>query len=357
MADRPTLQALMYRVRNEVTSRLQADDVLRRSDAEVYARVEAILMHSLYGYADWIMAQMFPDTCDESELPRFATLLKVPRKDAAGATGNLTFTTSIGAVIDTAMVVRALDGVEYSPTGSVTASGASTVIAAQANVAAAAGNRVAGQSGLLTQPRAGVQASVTIGDMSGGADVESVDAWRARIVEAWRNPAAGGTEEDYIRWAKEVPGVTRAWCYPLEMGPGSVVVRFVRDDESPITPDSGEVATVQAYLDTKRPVGPPDDGINGVVAAAPTLSARAFTIHISPDTPAIRAAISAELDDLMLREGFPGTTLEPCTIYLSHIREAVSQASGEVDSVVSIPAADIVMTGGNLPTRGTITWV
>jgi uncharacterized phage protein gp47/JayE len=316
-------------------------------------------MHSLYGYADWIMAQMFPDTCDESELPRFATLLKVPRKDAAYATGatGLTFATAIGAVIDTAMVVRALDGVEYSPTGSTTATTSSTVMAAQAVLPAAAGNRVAGQSGLLTQPRAGVQSSVSIGDMSGGADVESVDAWRARIVEAWRNPAAGGTEEDYIRWAKEVPGVTRAWCYPLEMGLGSVVVRFVRDDESPITPDAGEVATMQAYLDTKRPLGPPDDGINGVVAVAPTLSAQVFTIHISPDTPAIRAAIAAELADLMLREGFPGTTLEPCTILLSHIREAVSQAAGEVDSVVSVPSADIVLTSGNLPTAGTITWV
>jgi uncharacterized phage protein gp47/JayE len=328
--------------------------VLRRSDAEIQARVLSFAMHALYGYMDYIADQVFPDTCDEDNLERHAGFWKVPRKDAAAATGDVTLATSVGASIPVDTILQALDGVQYKTTGSTIAVGVSTVVAVEAVETGQAGNRASGQTVTLLQPLAGVQTAATCGDLTGGADLETVSAWRGRIVEAMRKPPAAGTKEDYERWAKEVPGVTRAWAYPLEDGLGTVAVRFVRDDDVSMIPDAGEVSDVQDYIDARKPVGMADTGVNVV---APIAEAVNFTIALTPDTAEVRAAVTAELDDLFLREAAPGTTDYPNTIYLSHIREAVSLAAGEVNSVVSVPAADVTKTGGKIATRGTITWI
>ena len=41
--------------------------------------------------------------------------------------------------------------------------------------------------------------------------------------------AAGGSQADYVNWARAVPGVTRAWAAP-EQGVGAMTVRFLMDD-------------------------------------------------------------------------------------------------------------------------------
>jgi uncharacterized phage protein gp47/JayE len=81
-----------------------------------------------------------------------------------------------------------------------------------------------------------------------GSDEESTDELRARLLARLQNPPHGGNATDYEAWAKEVSGVTRAWSYPLELGAGTVTVRFVRDDDASPIPDAGEVAAVQLTL-------------------------------------------------------------------------------------------------------------
>lgn len=345
MLERPSLQILTDRIRNDIISRLAADEVLRRSDAEVYARAESLAMHAMYGYVDWIAAQLFADTCSEDMLDRHATFWKVARKVSAAATGTVTFATSVGAYIPSGTLVRALDGVEYATTAEATAVAAATAVAVEAVEAGDAGNRVTGQSVLLVAPVDGVQTTATAGELSGGADIESFTAWRARILAAMRKPPAAGTPNDYVMWALEVPGVTRAWCYPLELGLGTVVVRFVRDDDASLIPDAGEVSTVQDYIDALRPV------TAAVTVVAPVASAVNFTISVTPATAAVKAAVQAELEDLLLREAEPGGTL-----YLSRIREAVSLAAGESDSTVTVPSADVTKSSGQIATMGVITW-
>ena len=84
---------------------------------------------------------------------------------------------------------------------------------------------------------------------------------------------------------------------------------------------------------------------------APVASAVNFTISVTPSTAAVRAAVEAELEDLLLREAEPGGTL-----YLSRIREAVSLAAGESDSTITVPSADVTKASGQIATMGVITW-
>jgi uncharacterized phage protein gp47/JayE len=66
--------------------------------------------------------------------------------------------------------------------------------------------------------------------LTGGTDQETDDELRLRVLTRIRQPPMGGDADDYVAWALAVPGVTRAWCSPLEMGIGTVTVRVMCDD-------------------------------------------------------------------------------------------------------------------------------
>ena len=88
-----------------------------------------------------------------------------------------------------------------------------------------------------------------------------------------------------------------------------------------------------------------------VTVAAPVAVPLDFDIRLTPDSSAIRAAIEAELRDLIFREAVPGGTL-----LISHIREAISIAAGEVDHVLLAPDEDQTVTAAQINTLGTLTW-
>lgn len=343
---RPTLPELVQRIGNDVMSRLLADDVLRRADAQVYARVMAGVAHGMYGFIDWLSNQVIYDTAEAEFLERWASIWGISRKAAAAATGSVAFTVQAGAVIPAGTQLQALDGVLYETTADATvaAPNASAPVAAVAG--GAAGNRATGQNLALVSPIAGVQPTATAGELSGGADVETDDALRARLLARIQQAPQGGAEADYIAWALEVAGVTRAWVYPEELGAGTVSVRFVRDNDASMIPDAGEVSAVQAYIDERRPV------TAQVTVVAPVAVPLNFTISgLVPATSTVQAAVQAELADLLLREAVPGGTL-----LLSHIRAAISAATGETDFTLVAPAANVTNTTGNMSTMGTVTW-
>jgi uncharacterized phage protein gp47/JayE len=346
--DRPSLAELVAQTQQDFAARSGLSDPLRRADVAVHARVAAGVAHGLYGALDWYARQILPDTADAEYLDRWASIwLQVPRKAAAAASGVVAFVVQAGAVIPAGTQVRALDGQVYATTAAASGVVPAFTAPVQAVGAGAAGNRTSGQAMQLVSPVAGVQPAVVAGEMSGGADIEADDALRARLLDAIRRPAQGGSAADYVAWALEVPGVTRAWCYPGELGPRSVTVRFVRDNDASIIPDAAEVAAVQAYINQRRPV------TDQLTVVAPTLLPVALTIAgLSPNTSAVQAAVSAELADLFRREAKPGGA-----VLLSHIRAAISAAAGEDDYTLTSPTANVVATTGQMLTRGVITWV
>lgn len=343
---RPNLSELVNRVRAEVISRLEQDDVLRRSDGEVYARVVAGLTHGLYGYIDWLSRQVIYDTAEAEILDRWASIWGVPRLPAASATGTVTMTGLGGAIVPAGTLLQALDGVQYQTTAEATFVGTSVVVDVEAVVPAAAGNRTTGQVLTLATPVAGVQAGAVASALSGGADIEDDESLRTRLITRIQTPPHGGSAADYVAWALEVPGVTRAWCYPLELGEGTVSVRFMRDlDAGSAIPDAGEVAAVQAHIDQVRPV------TAQVTVVAPVAAPLDFTITVVPDTAAVRDAVQAELVDLIRREAEPGGTL-----LISRIRAAISAAAGEQNYILTTPSADVANGAGSITTVGAITW-
>lgn len=346
--NRPTLPDLIDQGATEFESRLPGLLVrVRRSLIGVINRVVSGALSALYQYAEYLNRQAWPDTCDVEYLDGHGARWKVTRTPATGATGTVAFTGNNDAVIPSGAQVRRADGWLYATTAPATIVAGAASAPVVSLGAGQASNASIGVGLNLMTPIANVNAVATASTaLAGGADVEDHEPYRARILARVRKPPQGGADFDYVTWAKEIAGVTRAWVYPDEQGRGSVVVRFMRDlDPSPF-PDAGEVATVQAHLRSQRPV------TSRVFAVSAIPAPINWQIRVSPDTAAVRAAVEVELAAMLKRDAVPGGT-----ILWSHANEAISIAPGEVDHLLVAPAGDVVNPTGYMATMGTITWL
>jgi uncharacterized phage protein gp47/JayE len=274
------------------------------------------LAHHTLRFIDWLALQLLPDTAETEWLDRHADIwlvnanTTIGRKMATYAAGTVNFTATFGGYpIPAGTQLVGINGNGYETTEeAVTAdSQAPVAVATRALDPGTAGNQVAGTP-LSVSPTISYSSTAEVVEMVGGTNTENDDDLRIRVLERIRQPPMGGDATDYIAWAKAVPGVTRAWCAPLEQGIGTVTVRFMMDDLRPEFqgfPTGADVMTVDAYLDTVRPVA-----VKEVYTVAP-LPQRIDThiIDLVPDTETIRAAIEDNLQAMLLREGAPGRTI------------------------------------------------
>ncbi len=350
-AQRPSLPELIDQGAAEFESRLPGVlPRLRNSVIGVINRVLAGALSALYQYAEWMNRQAWPDVAEAEFLDGHGARWGVLRTPAAGASGSVTFTGANGALVPLGTVVQRADGLQYSSRAAGVVAAGTLVLAVRASGAVLAGqltNALLGTALQLVTPIAGVNAAASAATaLAGGADAEADAPYRARIMARIQQVPQGGSQRDYEAWVRAVPGVTRAWVYPLEQGPGTVVLRFMREDDlTGAVPDAGEVAAVQAQIDLLRPV----TAVAYVVAPEPLLLN--LTIQMTPISAAVRAAVAAELAELLRREAVPGGTL-----LLSHIRETVSTSAGEVDHSIVLPAANVVAGTGQILQLGVITW-
>ena len=349
--ERPTLPELVARISADLKSRLEfVSPALRRSVRYVYSRVFAGAVHMLHGHLEFLGRQLFPDQSEDTFLIRQALLYGLSKSPATFASGIVEFAGDPGAIIPDGAIIRRADGTEYAAVGDTEIGvGSFGEVSVAAVLAGAAGNAETTTALSLESPIAGIEATgvVTGGGLTGGADEESTEALRVRLLQYLRNPPEGGAEEDYRTWALGVAGVTRVWVYPRAEGAGTVVVRFMRDnDAGGGFPSDPEVEVLRDHIDALRPV------TAAVSVLVPIPKTWNFTLEITPDTAAVRAAVQAEIVDLFLREGNPGETIK-----LWKVEDAINDATGLTDYTLTTPSADLTHAGGELPAVGTFTWV
>ncbi|WP_175784471.1 baseplate J/gp47 family protein [Burkholderia ambifaria] len=342
----PTLPELIERVGGDLTS--NADGALRRSDQRALMRVHSGASHEMHGYLGWTARQILPDECDEAMLLRHARLrLAVPRKDAAAAAGFVSASGAEGKTIDAGALLQADDQRRYVVVETVAIRAGTAKVQIRALDAGMAGNVAAGVRLRFVSPVVGVSDTVVVLDagISGGTDQESIDRLRQRVIRSYRLVPDGGNGDDYVTWALEVPGVTRAWCRPRYMGLGTVGVFFMRDDDLNPVPDEQACALVRAHIESRRPV------TAELYVLAPKPRPIDFDIRLSPDDEATRQAVVESLSDLLEREGELGVT-----VLESHLRYAISGARGERDHKLLQPADDVALQPNEIPVMGEVTW-
>jgi len=330
----------------------QVSPVVRRLILRAIAHTQAGLVWSEHGYLSWLAEQLMPDMAESDYLARWATIFNVPKKPAAAATGAAAFSGSGGSPpIPSALPLLGPDGVTQFVTtagGDIPSGGGSVTLPVAAAQPGAVANLATGAILTLGQAIAGVSPTAIVADpgTTGGADDETDDSWRARVLLRVRTPPQGGASVDYLAWALAQPGVTRAWVFPLNRGPGTVDVAFVMDGRANIIPQPADVVAVQSAIDPLRPV------TADVVVFAPAGDPFAVTVSgLTPNTPTTQAAINAAVADLLTRDGMPAGR-----IYLNRLYAALSDAGGVTSFELVAPTADVVSATGHMPIFAPVTF-
>jgi uncharacterized phage protein gp47/JayE len=386
---RPTLTQLKDRVAADIATGLQGTSaLLRYSNLGVLGKVFAKAVNGLYGYLDWIALQANPTTATGEYAIAWGALKGKFIEPAAAAGGIVTFNGNNGVTIPTGTpLVRNSDGATFTTVADVTITNGSASATVIAGTAGAIGNSTPGTSFSLGIGIAGVISSVVaITGLGGGADVETIDAFKARYLQAYAAPAQGGAEPDYLQWADVVPGVTRVWVLRHGMGPGTVVVYFMMDI---VRASSGgfpqgvdgvaaleprDIAASGDQLLVADAIYPVQPVTALVYAASPGRNAITLTIAgISGATSATKMAISAAAAAAIAASSSPGgVTLSDGSpggvTYMSAIERAISAipaAAGFVitavassDGAVSPGAAgNVTSNTGYLATLDAVTYI
>lgn len=344
--ERPTLATLKARIAADI-ERNSGESATARGD--IYypiAQAHAGACYGLHTHLDYNRDQLFDDTADDENLLRRAAEMGIYQIAATRAAG----TATIAATDDTAIPAETIftkDQIAWRVTESATAAAGGATLNLRAVEAGVNGNLTAGKTLTIASTIAGADTTATVVEISGGAEAESVSRVRERLAERRQQPAAGGSNSDYVQWAKAAHvDVTRAWCYDNENGPGTVIVRVVTDSLATPIPTQAHIDAVTDYINLVRPAGMAGFAV-GVIAEKPLDIT--FT-SITPDTRDVRLAVEAEITDFISRESEPGGTL-----LISALNEAISAAAGETDHVIDL-SADITSNLNELIVPGTITW-
>ncbi len=365
---RPTLTELRAQVAADITAGLPtADGLLRFSNLSILGTAVAGMSHLNFGYLDWIAKQAIPFTASAEYLEGWAALKKIYRKRASAAVGQVTLLGTPGVLIDAGTEVVRADAAIFTATDTVrVASNGKAIVPVQAAGVGESGNTAVGSAMTLGSSITGVQSVGAVTSViTGGAEQENDDSLFERMLDAFQNTPKGGSGADYVAWAKEVSGVTRAWCAPNGYGAGTVIVYAMLDDanadqngfpqgsnglssEDPratsSTTATGDQLNIANHLFQVQPV------TAMVYVCSPVPRAENFTLTgLSNASTTTRAAVEAAIREVLAEQGAPkkGSVVE-----LQAIDSAIAAVSGTGGFVMTAPTQNIANVLGQLPVLG-----
>ena len=375
--NRPTLTELREQNQGYIETQLQGvGKLLRFSNMKVIADVISGMAHLHYGYLDYIALQAVPSTATDEFLSMWGALVGVYRKPAGAAIcAQVTFTGQPGSSIDAGAILKRSDNYQYRLDSWVvigsdgTATGSVTAIlpdpADEPTGGGELGNASAGTTLTLDTVWAGVDSRAVMAiAATGGSDIESEDRFRSRILFAYQNTPQGGSAADYVKWALEVPGVTRAWTVGRLVGPGTVGVYIMADGSGDGFPSGDD------GVSSKEPWGANKaTGIKGEVADhiydlqpvtalvfvnGPVKKTVDFTFEgLENATDTVKLNIRNAINDVFFDVG----TLDGSgVILLSELNYAILNVAGTSGYILTQPAANITLGVGELPVIGEVSY-
>jgi len=314
----PTLKDVRSLVRDAIRGNLPgADASIPNSVLRVMSDAMGALCHLTLQFIDWLALQLLPDTAEHEWLDRHGDIWLVNadgttgRKVATLAAGVANFGATIsGVVFPSGTQLTAPNGTGYETTQLAVGTGPDVPIPIpiRALDPGSDGNQDEGTILTIITPDPTMAGAAIVVNLDGGIDEETDDELRFRVLARIRQPPQGGAAHDYVVWALAVPGCTRAWVSPLEMGIGTVTVRVLFDDlraDDDGWPELVDLEQVTAYLDSVRPVAVKDFWV-----LAPIKQRVDVIINlINPDTTEIRAAVEASLKEMFFEMAAPGQTI------------------------------------------------
>ena len=357
----PTTQEISDNIIAQLEASLnQTIPLLPKSFLRVLAKAMAGVFILLYKYAGFMFLQIFVRTASFSPtvingvnvtpLVEWGRLIGVG--DPVPATHaelliDITVENQIGTLPSGSQLVSADNGVTYITLGAVALSAPVVQATVQAasdqgggSGAGSLGNLDAGAVISFANPLANVaRDAVVVSQTVTGADAESADAYRARVIDRFQKRPQGGAYADYEQWGEEAAGIINVYPYTDGTTPGEVTVYSEATPESSGSPDgiptAAQLLAVEDAITfdsdgraTRKPVGA---FLNSLAITRKALNVE-VTGLVASDIATVEADITTAIEAYFL-DGEPfivGLSVLP---RLDRLTEAA--LGGLVDSIVS----------------------
>jgi uncharacterized phage protein gp47/JayE len=352
----PTTQQVANNVIGQLETAIsQTIPLLPKSFSRVLAKVLAAVYIVLYKYAGFSLLQQFVSSASFEETEVNGNIIRplvewgrlVGIGDPLAATqAQLTLTVTVlnqvGSLPGGTQLLYAPTGVVYLTTAAVPLSAPTVSVTARASSdqdngdgSGTIGNLEPGQilQFASSPPNVATNATVT-GSAVVGAEGETEEAYRARVLRRCQRRPQGGAYADYQAWGTEVAGIRNV--FPYTGAPGQVDV-YVEAEAGPDgIPDGSQLAAVLASIEFDPNEAPSPTGLanrrpaNAAVNVLP-IARVAFDVDITGFTAAdpttVLASISLGLDEFLRAR-------EPYIVGLSSLPRLDRITQGAVAGVV-----------------------
>lgn len=367
----PTTQELSASIVGAIEAQIgQSVPLLPKAFIRVLAKVLAATFITLYKYIGFIGLQLFVRTASGSptvingktitpliEWGRLIGLGDPLKATAAELTIDVTVEQQTGSLPSGSQLLGETNGVTYLTIGSVLLNAPVVSVTVRA-AADPNGSGGVGEIGNLdpgavlnfANPLPNVaRATVVTAQTVTGADAETIDSYRQRVIDRFQRRPQGGAYADYAIWGEEVTGI--ASVYPYTGPPGEVNAYVESSTETDGIPTQAQLDAVfdsiefdQSGLASRRPA-------NAFVNVLP-IARTSFDVTITGlkgnDLATLQADITAAVEGYFLRaEPFiVGLNTPPRRDRLSRI-----ELLGIINDVTK--AADGTFTGATFTQTGT----
>ncbi len=220
----PALETILTNILRDIRNLQPEADIGTDSDHYIRSAAIAAAIEGLYQKLAWVYRQIFPDTADEEEVLHAAAVRGVLPKDQVAATGTarLKGVAGVQLLLGATMTHVVTGELFIAQSGATLGTNGTATVVIKAQVLGSALNKLSGDL-IITSPPLGMDSSATlVGETNGGVDQETVESVLARLLDIIQKPPAGGAVYDYVRWAKEVDGITDVLPLPKRRGAGTV---------------------------------------------------------------------------------------------------------------------------------------
>lgn len=221
----------------------------------------AAAVTQLHSHIKSVEDDVMPDTAgDNGPIDRWGEILGVERKSATPArksAAGRVLGTPATAVDAGEELLHEASGLRFEIATSTTVGGGGSIDADIAAIDTGSLTRLsAGEVLRFTNTPAGLETGVVlVKDLDeDGYDDEQFGSYRSRVLAAFSEPTAGGTQADFVAWMREVDGVSQAFCYPNRAGVGTVdIVALHTGSGTDRELDAGDQETVFDYVAERAP--------------------------------------------------------------------------------------------------------
>lgn len=213
----------------------------------------------------------------------------------------------------------------------------------------------------ISTPIVGLNSTLksTYDDVLSATDEETDTSLRSRLLSRIRNVFGNFSSRAIAERAREIAGTTRVKVYEITPDVGQVTMYFTRDGDTSPIPSAFEVTAMDEYLNTDedtriRPANMDENDFFINSAIANTINIQISSL--SPNTTTMQTALNEAISDYFLNNTEIGTNFDRAS-FIGYLSQTIDSTGSTPTFTLDTPAANVTISQGEVPIKGTITYV